>query len=275
MPNNLVFNDSAQNLKVQIYGITSGASITGLLVDNSGNLQVGGSVAATIANTVTVTANSFDIRALSSVTDTVSVTGSVSATIANTVTVTGQVTVTANSFDIRALSSATDTVSVTGSVSATIANTVTVTGQVTVTANSFDIRALSSATDTVSVTGSVNATIANTVTVSIGGRGFTSSSLTISTSDAALTNTAFQFDTSQYKDYSYYIVNTGTAAVSVRIQISPTTTETYFVNDITAEVSLAQGAQTVLVPGIFLNYTRIQVSGAETITAIAYFNGQN
>ena len=236
MPNNLVFNNSAQELKVQIYGITSGSTVTGLLVDNSGNMQVGGSVTATIANTVTVTANSFDIRALAS---------------------------------------ATDTVSVTGSVTATIANTVTVTGQVTVTANSFDIRALASATDTVSVTGSVSATIANTVTVSLGGHGFTTSTLTITTADAALTNTAFQFDTSQYKDYSFYVVNTGTAAVSVRLQISPTTTETFFVNDNTTEFSLAQDAQTVLVPGIFLNYTRIQVAGAQTITAIAYFNGQN
>ncbi|OGO78630.1 MAG: hypothetical protein A2Y23_10150 [Clostridiales bacterium GWB2_37_7] len=275
MPNNLVFNNSAQELKVQIYGITSGAAVTGLLVDNSGNMQVGGSVTATIANTVTVTANSFDIRALASATDTVSVTGSVTATIANTVTVTGQVTVTANDFNIRSLASATDTVSVTGSVTATIANTVTVTGQVTVTANAFDIRALASATDTVSVTGSVSATIANTVTVSLGGHGFTTSTLTISTADAALTNTAFQFDTSQYKDYSFYIVNTGTAAVSVRLQISPTTTQTFFMNDNTPEISLAQDAQTVLVPGLFLNYTRIQVTGAQTITAIAYFNGQN
>ena len=203
MPNNLVFNNSAQELKVQIYGITSGAAVTGLLVVTSGNMQIGGSVTATIANTVTVT------------------------------------------------------------------------GQVTVTANNFSIRALASATDTVSVTGSVTATIANTVSVSLAGHGFTTSTLTITTADGALTSTAFQFDTSQYKDYSFYVVNTGTAAVSVRLQISPTTTQTFFANDNTTEVSLAQNAQTVLVPGIFLNYTRIQVRGAQTVTAIAYFNGQN
>ncbi len=203
MPNNLVFNYSAQELKAQVYGITSGATITGLLVDNTGTLQVGGSVTATIANTVTVT------------------------------------------------------------------------GQVTVTANNFNIRSLAAATDTVTVTGSVTATIAGTVTVSLGGHAFTTSDLSISTADGALTNTAFQFNTSQYKDYSFYVVNTGTAALSVRIQVSPTTTETYFTNDSTSEISLAQNAQTVLVPGVFLNYSRIQVAGAQTVTALAYFNAQS
>ena len=281
MPNNLVFNDSAENLKVQSFGATSGGTVTSLLVANDGALQVGGTITAAIADTVTVTgavsvtANSFDIRALSSVTDTVSVAGSVTATIANTVTVTGEVSVTANSFDIRALSSATDTVSVAGSVTATIANTVTVTGAVSVTANSFDIRALSSATDTVSVAGSVTATIANTVTVSVGGYGFTSSDLNIALTDVSLTNTAFSFDTSQMKQYSFYVVNTGTAAISVRLQVSPTTSETYFVPDNTSEVALTQNQAAVLVPGYFLNYTRVQVLGAQTATAVAYFNGQN
>jgi hypothetical protein len=197
MPNNLVFNYSAQELKAQIYGITSGATLTGILVDNNGVLQIGGGVTATIANTVTVTANSFDIRSLSA------------------------------------------------------------------------------ATDTVSVSGGITATIANTVTVSIGGHAFTSSNLTISTGSGALTNTAFQFDTSQYKDYSFYIVNTGTAAVSVRLQISPTTTETFFTNDNTPEISLAPNTKAVLVPGFFLNYTRVQVTGSETVTALAYFNAQS
>ena len=203
MPNNLVFNDSAENLKVQSFGATSGGTVTSLLVANDGALQVGGTITAAIADTVTVT------------------------------------------------------------------------GAVSVTANSFDIRALSSATDTVSVAGSVTATIANTVTVSVGGYGFTSSDLNIALTDVSLTNTAFSFDTSQMKQYSFYVVNTGTAAISVRLQVSPTTSETYFVPDNTSEVALTQNQAAVLVPGYFLNYTRVQVLGAQTATAVAYFNGQN
>jgi hypothetical protein len=268
MPNNLVFNDSAQNLKVQTFGTTSGGTVTSLLVANDGTLQVGGSI--TVANTVTVA-------------------GSVTAAIADTVTVAGLVSVTANGFDIRFLSDATDTVSVTGSVTAAIADTVTVAGSVTaaiadtvtvaglvsVTANSFDIRFLSDATDTVSVTGSVTATIANTVTVSVVGYGFTTSDLTINLTDAGLTNTAFSFDTSQMKQYSFYVVNTGAATISVQLQVSPTTTETFFVPDKTAEVALTSNQAAVLVPGYFMNYTRLQVAAGETASAIAYFNGQN
>lgn len=203
MPNNLVFNDSAQNLKVQSFGSTSGGTITSLLVANDGTLQVGGSITATIANTVTVT------------------------------------------------------------------------GQVSVTANDFDIRSLSSATDSVSVTGAVTATVANTVSVSVVGSGFTSSSLTIALDNAGLTDTAFSFDTSQMKQYSFYVANTGTAAISVRLQVSPTTAETYFIPDKTIEVSLTADQSTVLVPGYFLNYTRIQAVSSETASAVAYFNGQN
>jgi hypothetical protein len=246
MPNNLVFNDSAQNLKVQTFGTTSGGTVTSLLVANDGTLQVGGSI--TVANTVTVA-------------------GSVTAAIADTVTVAGLVSVTANGFDIRFLSDATDTVSVTGSVTAAITDTVTVAGSVTaaiadtvtvaglvsVTANSFDIRFLSDTTDTVSVTGSVTAAIANTVTVSVVGYGFTTSDLTINLTDAGLTNTAFSFDTSQMKQYSFYVVNTGAATISVQLQVSPTTTETFFVPDKTAEVALTSNQAAVLVPGYFRN----------------------
>jgi hypothetical protein len=72
-------------------------------------------------------------------------------------------------------------------------------------------------------------------------------------------------------------MNTGTATVSVRLQVSPTTVESYYVNDNTAEVTLTQNQATVLVPGLFLNYTRLRVLGTSdaTVTSQAYFNGQN
>ena len=242
MPNYLVFNDSAENLKVQSYGITSGGTVTGILVETDGTLQVGGSITATITDTVIVS---------------------------------GEVTVTANDFDIRSLSAATDTVSVEGTVTAAIGDTVTVAGEVSVTASDFDIRGLSAATDTVSVEGTVTAVIGDTVTVSVAGHGFTMSSLVINLDDANLTNTEFNFDTSQMKQYSFYIVNTGTATVSAMLQVSPTTTETYYTPDKSAEIALTQDESAVLVPAFFMNYTRIQVQSSETVTAEVYFNGQN
>lgn len=281
MPNYLIFNDSAENLKVQSYGVTSGGTVTGILVESDGTVQVGGSITATLTDTVmisgevTVTANDFDIRSLSAATDTVSISGDINAVITETVPVAGEVSVTANDFDIRGLSAATDTVSVEGTVTAAIGDTVTVAGEVSVTANDFDIRGLAAATDTVSVEGTVTAAIGDTVTVSVAGHGFTASSLTINLDDANLTSTEFNFDTSQMKQYSFYIVNTGTATISAMLEVSPTTTETYYTPDKSAEITLTQDESTVLVPAFFMNYTRIQVQSSETATAEVYFNGQN
>ena len=288
MPNYLVFNYTAENLKAQTFGSTADGTVTSLLVDNDGALQIGGTVTAAIADTVpvtgevSVTANDFDIRGLSAATDTVSVEGTVTAAIADTVPVTGEVTVTANDFDIRGLSAATDTVSVEGTVTAAIADTVPVTGEVSVTANDFDIRGLSAATDTVSVQGTVTAAIAGTVPVNItstvpiniAGHGFTTSNLTITLGAGNLTNTAFNFNTSQMRQYSFYIRNTGTSTISASIQVSPTTTEAYYTSGTTASATLSQGRAIALVPAYFMNYTRLQVTSSQTATAVVYFNGQ-
>lgn len=184
MPNNIIFNDAAENLKSQIYGTTSGGALTPLLVESDGTLNV----TATISGTVTVT-----------------------------------------------------------------------TGTVTITATDFDIRALNATDDS----------------VSIGGYGFTVSTITITTADAALTNTEFDFETSEYRTYSFYIVNTGTETVYARLQVSPTTNETFYMNDKTTVVTLTQDQKIVLVADYFLQQTRLQLYSAATATAVAYFNAQN
>ena len=249
MPNNLVFNNVAENLKTQIYGSTSGGTITSVLVDSNGNIQLGGSVTATVvAGTVTV------------------VGGNITATVAaGTVTVSAvsQGTVTVVGGNITATVAAGTVTVEGGNITATVAaGTVTVVGG--------NITATIAAGTVTIVGGSISATIA--------GHGFTSSNTTLNTNTAALTNTAFQFDTSQFDNhYSFYIMNTGAATVSVRLQVSPTTTNSYFVNDNTAEVTLTQNQAIVLVPGYFLNYTRVQVLGvgSDTSTVVAYINAQN
>jgi len=279
MPNNLIFNNSAESLKVQVYGVTSGATVTGLLVDGSGYLQVAGTVNATLAGgTVSVTANDFDIRTLTSADQVTLAGGTVSVNIrtltsADQVTLAGgTVSVTANSFDIRTLTSA-DQVTLAG-------------GTVSVTANSFDIRTLTSA-DQVTLAGGTVSVTANSFdirslsqasdTISFGTHGFTSSSLTITSTEIGFTSTAFYIDTSQIKDYSFYVYNSSqTATVSVRLQVSPTTTDSYFANDTTAQILAGASSLNVLVPGYFMNYTRLQIlkTSANTCTLELYFNGQ-
>ncbi|EYE89499.1 hypothetical protein Q428_02440 [Fervidicella metallireducens AeB] len=237
MPNNIIFNDSAQNLKVQIYGSNTN---TPLQVDGSGNMFVN------VANNVTVTgavnvSNTVEIRALTYTTDTVTVTGAVNV---------------ANSVDIRALSYTVDSITVTGAVN--VSNTV-------------DIRALSYTTDTVTVTGAVD--VANSPTVQIGGYAFTASNATL-TSDEGTTITSFKFDTSQYKLYTFYIYNSGTNPITAELEVSPVDTDSYFVSDKSIAVPLAGGEKQVLIPGYFLKYTRVKISSLAAFTAEVYFNGQ-
>lgn len=220
MPNNIVFNNVAENLKTQIYGTTSSGTVTSLLVDNSGNVQIGGSITSTVTGTVNVSGGNIN----STVTGTVNVSGgSITSTVTGTVSISD------------------------GSITATVTGTVNISG------------------------GSVSATIA--------GHGFTSSFATLTANASAATNTSFVFDSSQfgYNNYSFYVKNTGTATVSVRLQVSPTTAESYYVNDTTAEVTLTQNQAVVLAPGLFLNYTRLRVLGTSeaTVTVEGYFNGQN
>lgn len=111
MPNNIIFNETAEELKAQVFGY-NGTSLQSLQLDTSGNLKVSGSMS--ISGPVTVVAESLSIRALSGTTDSVAISGTV--TVAGTVTVGNTVTVVAESLSIRSLSASTDTVSVGGTV---------------------------------------------------------------------------------------------------------------------------------------------------------------
>jgi|GEM_PF-2046117 len=246
MPNNLVFNNSADSLRTHIYGATSGGAITSIMVDSTGIMQVGGSISATFTGgEVTATVNG-------SVTATVN--GSVTATVNGSVTATvnGSVTATVN-----------------GSVTATVNGSVTATvnGSVTATVNG---------SVTATVNGSVTATVNGSVSVTLASHGFTSSSASLTGLTTDLTNTDFVFDTSTIKDYTFYIRNVGADTVAARLQISPTLTEAFFANDTTLQILITPGQNATLVPGIFLNYTRLEVYGSPsaTFTVTAFFNGQ-
>jgi len=148
--------------------------------------------------------------------------------------------------EFRSLTAATDTVTVQSIVEA-----------VTVTATDFDIRALTAATDTVSNI--------------LSGREFTESNVEVT----GVTGTAavLQFDTSQEDVYSYYVNNTGSATFSVYLQISPTTTEGYFMDDPSGAVEIAPGERQTLVAQKYLRYTRLVYdAGAATVTADFWYN---
>jgi len=119
MPNNIVFNDVASQLKTQIYGSNNG-NIVPISTDENGN--------------ITLTATDLDIRDLSADTD--------------------SVTVTATDLDIRDLSADTDSVTVTAT-DLDIRDLSADTDSVTVTATDLDIRNLSGETDSIIKAGSL------------------------------------------------------------------------------------------------------------------------
>ncbi|GMQ64319.1 DUF6385 domain-containing protein [Vallitalea maricola] len=260
MPNNLVFNGTASELQVMVNGVDESSNTRKLLTDDTGKLQV------VIPGTVTVTAENLDIRDLSGATD--------------SVTVFGTVTVTAENLDIRDLSGATDSVTVFGTVTVTAENldirdlsgatdSVTVFGTVTVTAENLDIRDLSGATDSVTVFGTVTVT-AEELNIQLGSRLFTESSIELE--DVVDSAGILEFNTSEQSMYSFYIFNTGDNTISVNLQISPTTTDSYFMDD-RAQVAISSGEKAVLVAEKFMQYTRLfyETSGA-ACSFSAYYN---
>ncbi|WHE06583.1 DUF6385 domain-containing protein [Thermoanaerobacterium thermosaccharolyticum] len=216
MPNNIVFNPVAEQLKTLIHGM-QGTTPTPLLLD-----PTTGKLLSTVDGSVTV---------------------------AGTVTAQGTLTVTSSNFDIRPLTGATDSVTISS-------GSVTVAGTVTVTASALDIRPITASTDS----------------VTLGSRTF----LEDSTAIAGVTGTGVVLmeNTGNKSMYSYYITNTGTNTIAVKLQISPTTTDTYFVDD-TTSINLAGGSITVLTAVKFMQYTRLYYdTGGAAATAEFYYNAQ-
>jgi hypothetical protein len=128
-------------------------------------------------------------------------------------------------------------------------------GTVTVTAEDLDIRPLTAASDS----------------IMLGARLFSESNTTI----AGVTDSAaiMQQDTSEQNVYSFYVFNTGENTVTVNLQVSPTTTDSYFVDDTSGAVGVAAGEKAVLVAAKYLQYTRLFYStGGATCTFDVYYN---
>ncbi|MDK2798755.1 MAG: hypothetical protein PWP27_513 [Clostridiales bacterium] len=178
----------------------------------------------------------------------------------------GTVTVTAEDLDIRNLTGTTDSI--------TIYNTVTV------TAEDLDIRNLTGTTDSITIYNTVTVTAedldirpltAASDSIMLGARLFSESNTTI----AGVTDSAaiMQQDTSEQNVYSFYVFNTGENTVTVNLQVSPTTTDSYFVDDTSGAVGVAAGEKAVLVAAKYLQYTRLFYStGGATCTFDVYYN---
>lgn len=132
--------------------------------------------------------------------------------------------------------------------------TVTIPDTVAITAAELDIRDLTGTRDSVIKAGSY----------------FSDDDSTLA--DIASTGIALTVDNSQQDIYSFYVRNTGAAAVSVKLQISPTDNADYFTDDPSGETSIADGDADVLVAQKFLRYTRLYYDASDTTSIEVYYN---
>ena len=97
--------------------------------------------------------------------------------------------------------------------------------------------------------------------------GVSFTSLTASlTAPASGTGIAITLDSSEKSLYSFYAMNSGTTStLTVKLQVSPTTLASYFIDDSSTPVVLAPSAAAVLVPKYYLNYTRLYYTNNDTV----------
>lgn len=127
---------------------------------------------------------------------------------------------------------------------------------------------------TATISGVVTATISGTVTANVS-PSFTESNSTVVFSTAG-TLTVITEDVSQQKQISFVVYNNLTTPVTALLQVAPTDTDSYYVNDGTAVViGTPTSLSSILVPVKFLKFTRILLNGGATASAIVYYNAQS
>lgn len=275
MPNNLVFNNTASELKTQIYGNNAG-NVVAVAVDANGNFILGTLTAIVSAGTVTVSGGTIDtVQALTA--GTVTIQGgtidTVQALTAGTVTIEGGTIDT-----IQALTAGTVTIQG-GTIDIVQALTA---GTVTIQGGTIDtVQALTAGTVTIQggTIDAVQALTAGTVTIQGGTIQampfFTSTDTTIAVTTASVD--ALTLETATQKVYSFYVANVGGAnTITALLMISPTNANaTYFVTDSSTQFTIGPTGAAVLIPMRFLRYTKLQLIASGPTSALCYFNAQS
>ena len=111
------------------------------------------------------------------------------------------------------------------------------------------------------------------------GVGFAESSTTVADVASSDTGAVLTLDSSEKNLYSYYVktVSQTSASISVKLQVSPTNTASYFIDDTSTAVTLATDAATVLVPKNYLHYTRLyytNLSATDTADIEVYYDAR-
>ncbi|MBB6215723.1 hypothetical protein HNQ80_001812 [Anaerosolibacter carboniphilus] len=266
MPNNIVFNNVANELKTQIYGSNGGVA-TPISVDGNGNLIIGSIETITyVASVDTVN----EVANVSSV-DTVDYVASV-GTVTNVSSV-DTVDYVASVSTVTNVNSV-DTVDQVANVSSV--DTVDYVASVDTVNEVANV----SSVDTVDYLASVGtiAHITDTVDVKIVSNDFAENVATVALAASGVA-TVLTTLTSEKNMYSFYVRNTSsTATIDAQVQIAPIDSDAYYVDDAASISGITTNGISVLVPQKYLKYTRLILTnnnGTATASAVAYFQGHN
>ena len=115
--------------------------------------------------------------------------------------------------------------------------------------------------------------VSNTPSVEIHSVAVTSDSIAVSTGTGGAA--VLDEDTSQQKEYSFYVSNLSTeATMSLALQIAPVNSATYYVDD-SSEITLSPLSITVLAALKYLDFTRLSYdTGTYTANFVAYYNAK-
>lgn len=119
---------------------------------------------------------------------------------------------------------------------------------VTVTATDLDIRNLSATTDSIATIGLI-----------------TTSQTTVAANST--TGSIFTQDTGLSNEFSYYVINNDASSITVRMEISPTTANSYFLGDPNqSDVVIGPNGKGMLMASLYTNYSRLYYQATTTPT---------
>ncbi|QXM06343.1 DUF6385 domain-containing protein [Crassaminicella indica] len=245
MPNNIVFNNVASQMKTQIYGTDSGTT-RAIAVDANGKLLIGE------ISTIGTISEVLNVQSVDTV-DTVQQVLNVQSV--DTVDTVQQV------LNVQSV----DTVD-------TVQQVLNVQSVDTVdNISSVDT------VDTVTYVAEVKS-ITDTVNVDKVGNGFAESVYTVSNLAAGATATVLTMDTSEKNMYSFYVKNiSDSVTIDAKIQVAPVNLEAYYIDDAASVVGLEAGEKEILITQKYLKYTRLILENNSTVagSVVAWYQGHN
>lgn len=98
---------------------------------------------------------------------------------------------------------------------------------------------------------------------------------TCTTVTANTAGTALTIETTGLSDYSFYVFNSGTETFTVKLQISPDSSNSaFFIDDMSGTFTIdSVNTKAVLVPRYYMKYTRLVYVTTAPVTFTAWFNG--